>query len=105
VRGRGGPDGVVSASRGKADDVVPGGEAGGHFSAVDIGAQPVAAGWKCGDIPLNADRNRCAWPGGVKRFIARSRARAGWWEFSARLFRYLDRRCSTPGISRRWATP
>ena len=31
----------------------------------------------------------------VKRFIARSRAWVGWWEFSARLFRYFDRRCST----------
>jgi hypothetical protein len=29
----------------------------------------------------------------------------GWWEFSARLFRYFDRRCSTLPISRRWATP
>jgi hypothetical protein len=42
--GAGGLIGIVSASRGKADDVVPGGEAGGHFSAVDIGSQPVAAG-------------------------------------------------------------
>lgn len=41
----------------------------------------------------------------VKRFIARSRAWVGWWEFSARLFRYFDRRCSTLGINRRWATP
>jgi hypothetical protein len=39
------------------------------------------------------------------RFIARSRCRVGWWEFSALLFRYFERRCSTPGISRRRATP
>jgi len=44
-------------------------------------------------------------PGEVNFRIARSRARVGWWEFSARLFRYFDRWCSTPGISRRWATP
>jgi hypothetical protein len=62
-------------------------------------------GRKCEDIPENADRNRCACPGEVNFRIARSRARVGWWEFSARLFRYFDRRCSTPGISRRWATP
>jgi hypothetical protein len=58
-------------------------------------------GLKWGDIPLNADKNRCACPGEVNFFIARSRCRVGWWEFSARLFRYLDRRCSTLGISRR----
>jgi hypothetical protein len=36
--------GVVSASHRKADDLVPGGEAGGHFPAVGIGVQPVTAG-------------------------------------------------------------
>ena len=36
--------GVVSASRGKADYVVPGGEAGGHFSAVGTRGEAVAAG-------------------------------------------------------------
>jgi hypothetical protein len=41
-------------------------------------------GLKCGDIPLNADRNRCAPPGEVNFFIARSRCLVGWWEFSAR---------------------
>lgn len=35
---------VVSASRGEADYLVPGGEAGCHLSAVGIGAQPVATG-------------------------------------------------------------
>jgi integrase len=34
-------------------------------------------GRKCGDIPLNADRNRCAPPGEVNFFIARSRCRVG----------------------------
>jgi hypothetical protein len=37
-------------------------------------------GRKCGDISLNADRNRCACPGEVNFFIARSRCRVGWWE-------------------------
>jgi hypothetical protein len=44
-------------------------------------------------------------PGERNFLIARSRCRVGWWEFSALLFRYFDRRCSTLGISRRWATP
>jgi hypothetical protein len=35
---------VVSAGNGEADYVVPSGEAGGHFSVVGIGAQPVTAG-------------------------------------------------------------
>ncbi len=34
--------GVVSTRRGKADYLVPGGEAGGHFSVIGIGAQSVA---------------------------------------------------------------
>jgi hypothetical protein len=38
--------GVVLARCGKADDVVPGTEAGGHFLAVRVGAQSVAAGSK-----------------------------------------------------------
>ncbi len=44
-------------------------------------------GRKCGDIPLNADRNRGAPPGEVNFFIACSRCRVGWWEFSALLLR------------------
>ena len=48
-------------------------------------------GRKCGEMPLNADRNRCACRIDLKRFIARSRCRVGWWEFSARLFKYFDR--------------
>jgi hypothetical protein len=48
-------------------------------------------GRKCGDIPLNAERNRCALPGEVNFFLARSRCLVGWCEFSARLFRYFDR--------------
>lgn len=35
---------VVSAGNGEANDVVPSGEAGGHFSVVGIGTQPVTAG-------------------------------------------------------------
>ena len=34
-------------------------------------------GRKCGEMRLNADRNRCACRGEVNRFIARSRCRAG----------------------------
>src|SRR3954468_21673373 len=46
-----------------------------------------------------AERNRCAWRADLNRFIWRSRLRVGWCAFSARLFRPLWRRCSTPGIS------
>jgi hypothetical protein len=41
--------------------------------------------------------------GEVKPFMARSRCRVGWWEFSARLFRYFEDRCSTEGITTRCA--
>ena len=34
-------------------------------------------GRKCGEMRLNADRNRCACRGEVHRFIARSRCRVG----------------------------
>ena len=34
---------------------------------------------ECGDIPLNAERNRCACPAEVNLVIARSRARVGKW--------------------------
>lgn len=50
------------------------------------------------------DRNRWAPPADRKRFTARSRCQASWGEFSAQLFRHLDRRRPTPGINRRWAT-
>jgi hypothetical protein len=40
--------GVVSANRGKADYVVPGGEACGHFPTVGIGAESVASGTEVG---------------------------------------------------------
>ena len=33
-----------------------------------------------------------ACPGEAKRFITRSRTLVGWWEFSARLLRYFERR-------------
>jgi hypothetical protein len=35
-------------------------------------------GRKCGEMRLNADRNRCACRIDLKRFIARSRYRVGW---------------------------
>lgn len=56
-------------------------------------------------MPLNAARNRCAAPTLRKPFIARSRWRVGWWLFSARLFRPLWDRCSTEGMTSRWAAP
>ena len=34
-------------------------------------------GRKCGEMPRNADKNRCACPGDVNRFIARSRCLVG----------------------------
>ena len=51
-------------------------------SAHDLsGSRPPTAGAddrrKCGEMPLNADKNRCACPGEVNRFIARSRCRVG----------------------------
>jgi hypothetical protein len=48
-----------------------------YSSAVNRGRR----GRKCSDIPLKADRNRCACPAQVNRFIARSRCRVGWCEF------------------------
>jgi hypothetical protein len=38
-----------------------------------VGAGPA----ECGEMPLNADKNRCACPGDVNRFIARSRCLVG----------------------------
>ena len=76
-----------------------------------ISARWAAAGisWrrrrKWGEMPLNADRNRCAPPTERKPFIARSRYLVGWWLFSARLFRPMCERCSTEGMTSRWAAP
>ena len=60
-------------------------------------------GRKCCEMSPNADRRLCACPGEVKRFIARSRCRVGWCEFSARLFKYFDWRCSTDSSGSRCA--
>jgi hypothetical protein len=94
-----------SGGGGEADDLVPGGEwvfiSCRYWAAVSRWRR----GRKWGDIPLHADRNRWAPPGEANFFIARSRCRVGWWEFSALLFRYFDRGCSTLRVSRRWATP
>ena len=59
-------------------------EAVGHHLSVVGRRQQVPTGPKVRRVPLNADRNRCACRIDVKRFIARSRCRVGWWEFSAR---------------------
>lgn len=88
--GRGGPAG--------AGDMLPDGEAEGHLGAVAGGWIQVAAGRKCGEMLLNADRNRCAPPAERKPFIACSRCRVDWWLFPARLLRYFDCRCLTEGI-------
>ena len=82
-------------------DVVPGGEAVGHRGAIVIGGEPMAAGRKCGEITLNTARNRWAEPGMRNRFMARSRWRVGWCEFSARVVQVprlpvLDRRHNRP---------
>ena len=61
-------------------------------------------GRKCGEIAPNAARNRCACPTDLNRLIARSRARVGWWDCSARLIKNFDRRCSTEGMISRCAT-
>ena len=48
------------------------------ISARDSGAESRCRyGRKCGEIELNADKNRCACPADVKRFIAHSRCRVG----------------------------
>lgn len=57
-----------------------------YFSVPDLPA--ALAEWR--SITLNAARNHCAPPGELNFFMARSRTRVGWWEFSARLFRYFD---------------
>jgi hypothetical protein len=56
-------------------------------------------GRKCGDIPLNAGRNRCALPGEVKRFLARSAASWAGGSSRPRLFRYSDRQYCALGES------
>ena len=61
--------------------------------------------WKRLAIWSWAERKRCACRADLKRFICRSRRRVGWCEFSARLFRPLCWRCSTPGITSRFAAP
>jgi hypothetical protein len=78
---------------------------GGRLTARIRGGQKVAAGpevWRDG-----AEHREEFWAsaGERKPFMARSRRRAGWWEFCARLFRYVDCRCPTEHISSRWATP
>ena len=61
--------------------------------------------WKRLAIWSWAERKRCACRADLNRFICRSRRRVGWCEFSARLFSPLCWRCSTPGITSRFAAP
>lgn len=67
-----------SGGCGQSDDLVPSRESGVHLVPVPGCGESVPAGRKCGDIPLNVDRNRCAPPGELNFFIDRSRARVGW---------------------------
>ena len=79
----------------------------GSGAAGFSGGQAGASGEVGEGVPVgrsNADRNRCACRIDVKRFIARSRCRVGWWEFLARLFKYFDRRWVTDGTSPPCAT-
>src|SRR3712207_1993066 len=75
----------------------------GAGSPVLDGGEMIAAELEEVLIGSGTERNRCAWPGGLDRFICRSRRHVGWCEFSARLFRPLCRRCSTLGISSSFA--
>lgn len=49
------------------------------------------------------EAKRCNCRADLKRFITRSRLRVDWCEFSARLFKPLCERCSTPGMIWRFA--
>ncbi len=95
-----------SSSRGgNTADVCPYLERARPCGAVLDGGDVVAAEMEeIADLVV-AERKRCAWPADLKRFIWRSRRRVGWCEFSARLFRPLCRRCSTPGIISFLAAP
>ena len=75
--GRGGLRGLGQAAVAVPGDLLPSGESVGHLASVLLGAESVAPGRKCGNIPLNADKNRWACPGEVNRFIARSRCLVG----------------------------
>jgi len=62
---------------GHADHLVPRPEARDHLLSVLGRSEEMAAGRKCAQMPLNADRKRWAWSGDLKRFIARSFRRVG----------------------------
>jgi hypothetical protein len=55
-------------------------------------------------MALNADKNCCACSRGELLHGAFS-PRAVWWEFYARLCKYLERQCSTERSTRRRDTP
>ncbi len=60
-----------------------------------LGADAVTAELEVPGDAAEGGHNRSTLRAEVNRFVARSRWRVGWWEFSARLFRYFDWRCST----------
>jgi hypothetical protein len=61
----------------QSGDLVPDGES----SVISVRWSSAVSRWrrgrKCGEMPLNADGNRCACLADLKRFIARSRCRVG----------------------------
>jgi hypothetical protein len=58
--------------------ILPQDRGSGQPSRYAIRVRSVGAGpAECGEMPLNADKNRCACPGDVNRFIARSRCLVG----------------------------
>src|SRR5258705_12493210 len=59
-------------------DLTPDREAVGHLGSPFGRAEQMPTRPEvCGEMPLNADRNRCACRIDLKRFIARSRCRVG----------------------------
>jgi hypothetical protein len=68
---------AISGGGVERGNLAPDREAAGHFGSPSGCAEPMASGRKCVEIPLKAGRNRWAWRGDLKRFIARSRCRVG----------------------------
>ena len=86
-------------------DVVPGGESSGHFGAIDIGGEAMAAGPEMRGDHAEHRQEPLGCAGGAEAFH-------GAFALPGRLvrvlrpveFRYLDCRCSTDGITARCAT-
>ena len=88
----------------QSGDLVPGGESSGHLGAIVVSGEPMAAGPEVRGDHAEHRQEPLGSAGGAEAFSWRVRvAEVGRWEFSARLFRYLGCRCSTAGITVRWA--